>query len=52
MPENEQDIIQIYNIDETIAMLWSMIDGKCCHKDFIDDTVAAINALKKVRKYC
>ena len=45
-------INQCQKIDETIAMLWEMIDGKCCHKDFIDDTVAAINALKKVRKYC
>lgn len=48
----ENDILQIHQIDETVEMLWEMIDGKCCHRDFIKDVTTAINALKKVRKYC
>lgn len=52
MNESEMnDIIGIYNIDETIEMLYAMIDGKCCSKQFIDDVVKAIDSLKKVRVY-
>lgn len=52
MNESEMsDIIGIYNIDETIDMLYAMIDGKCCSKQFIDDVVKAIDSLKKVRVY-
>ena len=56
-----QDIIQIHNIDETIAMLWGMfeelylkyeIDGKCCHRDFINEVMTAINSLKKIKESC
>ena len=50
--EKMQDIIQIHNIDETIAMLWEMIDGKCCHRDFINEVMTAINSLKKIRQSC
>jgi hypothetical protein len=45
-----QDIIQIHSIDETIAMLWGMIDGKCCHRDFIKEVMDAINSLENVKK--
>lgn len=52
-----QDIIQIHNIDETIAMLWEMIgldniDGKCCHRDFINEVMTAINSLEKIKESC
>lgn len=47
-----QDIIQIHNIDETIAMLSKLIDGKCCHRDFINEIMTAINSLKEIRKSC
>ena len=40
---------QICNqIDE----LHGMITGKCCHKDFIDQVIEAINILEKLKKYC
>ena len=39
-------------ISETIESLWEMIDGKCCHRDFIKDVTDAINALEKIRKCC
>ena len=55
MKTTTQPKIKITNamlIDTQIKALYNMIDGKCCHQDFINEVMTAINSLKEIRKSC
>jgi hypothetical protein len=43
---------KLQQICDQIDALHEMIDGKCCHKDFINQVIEAINTLEKLKKYC